>query len=171
MRIFSNSPIPANNGNSESIYFTPDSGPWALRCEDGYVSVALGHVFNSDMQGIEIDLSNRMPIFDGVNLITLELNLENGSVYSSHVFNNNSNQLPIYREWALGDGEKKSVANQTVIRALIAGVFVGTKGFGMASVYNGTLQRYTVYRCLYNDLMLYQGCDGLIFLPAPYSIP
>lgn len=171
MRIFQNSPIQPNNGNSEPMYFTPDSGPWALICEDNYVAVGQGNVFDSDMQKIDIDIGNRMSISNGVNLIILELNLVNGSVSSSRVFSSNVNQFPTYREWSIANGEKKSVANQTVIRALIAGVFVGVSCLGMASIYNGTSSRYSIYRCLYNDLMLYQGCDGLIFLPAPYSLP
>jgi hypothetical protein len=151
------------------IQVAPPDGPWALDCvSDSQVLVRFGRVVDANMNPVEINgLMQKFQVYDSrTTYINLKLNLSGGVVTEGFLFS--SADPPVYRKW-MGP---KSAETQTELNACIATVhpapdFIAANTY----LYVGVSKSYGVYRCCYTDLMVYKVCDGLILLPAPFSLP
>jgi hypothetical protein len=143
---------------SISYSAAPDRGPWTYLAYGSTIRILTGNVFISDnMDKVPIEnLGESIPID---NYIILEVKIENGIPVSAEL--KSGNVPPTYRTFE----SEKSIKGQKTISAVILALVGGPGSYFSES------SGFGIHKCAWSDLMIYANCDGLIFLPAPFSLP
>jgi len=138
-----------------------DYGSWCFLTSSNEIIVFQGNIFYTDeMSRLPIDGIGKPISIKEIRYIILQVEIQGGYPKSASLLP--SEILPPYRTFT---GSSKSIQSQT---SLSVPVFV--IGGGPGGYYNESTGQ-TIHKCLHTDLMIYANCDGLVFLPAPYSLP
>lgn len=101
----------------------------------------------------------------GVLNIVLNCQIAGGTVVSATL--EPGPAQPQYRSWS---SEERSAETQTSLTALIA-VISNYRIAGESSNISRGSNIVRIFQAVNHDLMVYEACDGLILLPAPFSMP
>lgn len=145
--------------SSQNFSASPNMGPWSYVISQDTIKILSGNIFLSDDMarlpienlGKDISIANQF-------YICLNIKIQNGIPSSAKL--EASTSIPAYRTF----NGSKSIQNQTMLSAVV---------FQINPYYGGYFSENagkTLFTSLNHDVMIYANCDGLILLPAPYSL-
>lgn len=147
-----------NNIGSASYSSSQDYGPWSFIIDDGYITFLQGSVFYTDeMLRLTVDGLNQQ--LDILKYVLLKIDIDGGYPKKASIFS--SQTLFPYRTFK---DNQKMIKKQTSLCVPVCVLSGGPGGFFDES------SGRTVQKCLHSDVMIYANCDGLIILPAPFSM-
>jgi len=158
-------PIPSQHDTGHRMYlYHPPTGPFAIVYDgDETLTVSSGRLWLNDND--DINFAGTSFSYGGGNLtISLKCTLSGGVVTDAYLSKDNFSNFK-YRDWS---GAERTAETQTSLNAIIAEISTKPANEESSSLVRGK-KILRIFQCVNHDLMVYEACDGLILLPAPFA--
>lgn len=177
--ILKNQPI-GSPGISTKYPDKPEAGPFAPICSPAFNTVnintnsyifkdlSLNNVLNITNKNITIPISA-----DSVWRVWLEVFFNNGNPFTANFNYNNQwwQNYPSMQEYSQSGSLPKTLLTQVALRVPVLSIYPVADYDGDGSIFTFNEVLFKVQRHIITDLILFQSCDGFMFLPSPVSKP